>query len=318
MPRSLGKLAVMELRAAHRDTLRGSSPMAPNSQAVLALESSRISPGVSDPPSDECPPLPLPMHLLSSACSKSAQRNGAQVLPGFRTFWPPEPLTARRQSPERRKARGRFAPAFTALTLQAGRFCVRDERENQPPTQGSAVGSSRSGLISGGEFGTTLGMILADTARGQISWSHWERTARGCRSLPVLGAQIRLALRNHQLTSASGAIEGIATSPGAREAFPASEHAENNPSRTSHLQAGSTAPFWIRHRGRSHAFDGSRFERHLPVPSRRLLVEYGPVQMAAASLSARCAASRFPSADQGADQRCIREEGNVHHGCRRS
>jgi len=53
-----------------RDTLRRfSSPMAPNSQAVLALEVLADQSEFLDPPSDELPPLPLPMHLLSSACS---------------------------------------------------------------------------------------------------------------------------------------------------------------------------------------------------------------------------------------------------------
>ena len=56
---------------------------------------------------------------------------------------------------------------------------VRNERENQPPTQGSAVWQAKTGLISGGEFGTTLGMILTDVAKGEMTWSHWEQTPDG-------------------------------------------------------------------------------------------------------------------------------------------
>ncbi len=34
-------------------------------------------------------------------------------------------------------------------------------------------------MVSGGEFGTTLGMILTDTVKGKVTWDHWERTAAG-------------------------------------------------------------------------------------------------------------------------------------------
>jgi|SRR5271168_46105 len=47
----------------------------------------------------------------------------------------------------------------------SGEISVRNERENQPATQGSAVWRANMGLTSGGEFGNTLGMILADTAK---------------------------------------------------------------------------------------------------------------------------------------------------------
>lgn len=53
------------------------------------------------------------------------------------------------------------------------------ERASQPSAQDSAVWEQRIGLISGGEFGATLGMILADTRKGNVTWSHWEQTERG-------------------------------------------------------------------------------------------------------------------------------------------
>jgi len=34
-------------------------------------------------------------------------------------------------------------------------------------------------LVSGGEFGSTLSMILSDTVHGQVAWSHWEQTPTG-------------------------------------------------------------------------------------------------------------------------------------------
>ena len=34
-------------------------------------------------------------------------------------------------------------------------------------------------MVSGGEFGSTLSMILSDTVNGKVTWSHWEQTPTG-------------------------------------------------------------------------------------------------------------------------------------------
>lgn len=56
---------------------------------------------------------------------------------------------------------------------------VSFDRENQPASQGSAAWRPGTGLVSGGEFGATLGMVLGDIAKGEVSWSHWEQTPAG-------------------------------------------------------------------------------------------------------------------------------------------
>lgn len=56
---------------------------------------------------------------------------------------------------------------------------VSFDRDNQPAAQGSAEWRPGTGLVSGGEFGTTLGMVLADISKGEVSWSHWEQTSAG-------------------------------------------------------------------------------------------------------------------------------------------
>jgi VWFA-related protein len=47
----------------------------------------------------------------------------------------------------------------------------------EPP--GPANLQGQSGLVSGGEFGSTLSMILSDTVNGRVSWSHWEQNTTG-------------------------------------------------------------------------------------------------------------------------------------------
>ena len=56
---------------------------------------------------------------------------------------------------------------------------IREEQENQPVAGGGAVWYKQTGLITRGEFGSTLGMVLGDTASGKLSWSHWEETEAG-------------------------------------------------------------------------------------------------------------------------------------------
>ena len=54
-----------------------------------------------------------------------------------------------------------------------------DEQTHQSTSAGSARWQEQSGLISEGEFGSTLSMILTDTVKGKVNWSHWEQTAAG-------------------------------------------------------------------------------------------------------------------------------------------
>jgi hypothetical protein len=65
------------------------------------------------------------------------------------------------------------------VDTSSSEISVRDERDTLPSNKGSAVWQEQSGLISKGEFGSMLGMILADAAKGKVIWSHWERIVDG-------------------------------------------------------------------------------------------------------------------------------------------
>jgi hypothetical protein len=56
---------------------------------------------------------------------------------------------------------------------------IFDERANQSTNAPSVNLQKQSGLDSGGEFGSTLSMILSDTVNGKVAWSHWEQTPTG-------------------------------------------------------------------------------------------------------------------------------------------
>jgi VWFA-related protein len=104
----------------------------------------------------------------------------AQTLPGLPNFLATRTISRYDDSPQAIKKNGWPVRAGLHLIDTSSReISVRDERENQSPTQGSAIWREQFGLISGGEFGTMLGMILADSAQGKLSWSHWEEGATG-------------------------------------------------------------------------------------------------------------------------------------------
>ncbi len=164
-----------------KDTLRRlSAPMAPSSQAVIALQLLADQSVFLDPPPGELPPIAAPDGSAQQRMLESAKRYGAKVLPGLPNLLATRTINRYDDSPqELQKGAWPVRAGLHRVDTSSGEISVRDERENQPPTQGSAVWQQQIGLISGGEFGTTLGMILADTALGQITWSHWEQTAAG-------------------------------------------------------------------------------------------------------------------------------------------
>ncbi|MBS1806149.1 MAG: VWA domain-containing protein [Acidobacteria bacterium] len=56
---------------------------------------------------------------------------------------------------------------------------VRNESENASTLTKPAQTQASGGLISWGEFGSTLFIVLGDTASGTIAWDHWEQGATG-------------------------------------------------------------------------------------------------------------------------------------------
>ena len=61
-----------------------------------------------------------------------------------------------------------------------GRYSdVQLYRDGQLSLQPSRPQSRSSGLTTSGEFGPILGTAILDAARGNLSWSHWEKGAAG-------------------------------------------------------------------------------------------------------------------------------------------
>jgi hypothetical protein len=219
---------------------------------------------------------------------EAAQKYGAQVLPGLPNLLATRTINRYDDSPqELKKGAWPVRAGLHRVDTSSREISVRDERENQPPTQGSAVWQQQIGLISGGEFGTTLGMILADSARGQITWSHWEQTAAGLAA--VFQYSVPKSASHFEIISSlqrQAAIEGLATpTAGSRGISGIGARPNNNPARVSMTttKPGYHGSLWVdpatgtvlRITMEADSKDSSPYRRAA------ILVQYGPVQIGA-------------------------------------
>ena len=162
---------------------------------------------------------------------------------------------------------------------------VTRERANQPPRQGSAVWGSKLGLVSGGEFGTTLGMILSDMAGGTVSWNYWERAPGGL--LAVFHYSVPVDASHFELISAyqrEANLEGYSAPSGGRGV--ASIGVRQNVHPTNVLVDRTKVAYhgliWI------NSANGTierltlvaDTEKGLPFRRAAMMVQYGPVEIA--------------------------------------
>ena len=177
--RLIGGLELTE-RLTESSLSRLGSHLNPGSKAALALQLLADQSAFLDPPAIELPATPPPDDAAQKRMLDAARNYVARTLPHLPNFLATRTINRYDDSPQAVTPGGWPVRAGLHLVDTSSReISVRDERENQPPTQSSAVWQAQIGLISGGEFGTTLGMIMADTSQGKVAWSHWEQTATG-------------------------------------------------------------------------------------------------------------------------------------------
>jgi len=157
--------ATLDRLNAHLDT---------GSQAALALQLLADQSAFLDPPPSELPATSAPDDTAQLRMLEATRNYVAGMLPGLPNFLATRSIRRYDDSPQELKKGG--WPVRLGLHLvdtSSREISVRDERDSLP----SAVWQQQSGLVSKGEFGSTLGMILADTAKGKVTWSHWEQIA---------------------------------------------------------------------------------------------------------------------------------------------
>jgi hypothetical protein len=144
------------------------------SQAALALQLLADQSAFLEPPLSELPATSVPDEVTQQRMLEATRNYVAGMLPRLPNFLAARSIHRYDDSPQELK-KGAW-PVRLGLHLvdtSSREISVRDERGSLP----SAVWQEQSGLISKGEFGSTLGMILAKTAKGKVTWGHWEQIA---------------------------------------------------------------------------------------------------------------------------------------------
>ena len=177
--RQIGSIELSE-RLTEATLSRMSEHLNAGSQSLLALQLLADQSAFLDPPASELLPDPAPDDATQQRMLAAARSYVTQTLPSLPNFLATR--TINRYDDSAQALKNGSWPVRSGLHLvdtSSRETSVRDSRDTQSPTTGSALWQAQVGLISGGEFGSTLGMVVADAAKGSISWSHWEMTDSG-------------------------------------------------------------------------------------------------------------------------------------------
>jgi hypothetical protein len=166
------------LTEAVRDRL--TSDLVSDPKAQLALRLLADLSAFLEPPTSELPHIAAPDEASQQRMLEATRDYVGQTLLRLPNFLATRTTERYDDSPQAIK-QGAW-PVRVGLHLidsSSREISIRDEQESHSPNMGSALGQAQTGMISGGEFGTTLGMILADIVNGKVTWSRWEQSPSG-------------------------------------------------------------------------------------------------------------------------------------------
>jgi VWFA-related protein len=151
----------------------------PGSQAALALQLLADQSAFLDPPASELPSTAAPDDAAQQRMIEAARTYLAKTVLQLPNLFAVRTTNRYDDGPQETKKGGWPVRGVVHLVNTSSReISVFEERTNQSTTAAS-LKQEQSGLISGGEFGSTLSMILTDTVKGKVNWSHWEQGAAG-------------------------------------------------------------------------------------------------------------------------------------------
>ena len=150
------------------------------SRAALALQLLADQSVFLDPPAGELPPSPSPDDAAQQRLLEAARSYVAQTLPRLPNLLATQTTNRYDDSPqEAKKGDWPIRAGLHLVDTSSREISIYQETANRSAMVASARWQKHIGLTSGGEFASTLGMILTDTLRGKVTWSHWERIATG-------------------------------------------------------------------------------------------------------------------------------------------
>ena len=177
--RQIGGMELSE-RLTEGTLKRLAADLGAGSQAALALQLLADQSAFLDPPASELPSTAAPDEAAQQRMIGAARNYVAHTLLQLPNLFAVR-ITNRYDDRPYEIKKGSW-PVHAGLHLvntSRRESSIFDERTNESTTAGTAHLQEQSGLVSGGEFGSTLSMILTDTVNGKVAWSHWEEAATG-------------------------------------------------------------------------------------------------------------------------------------------
>jgi VWFA-related protein len=186
--RNIGKLELSE-RLTQETLDRLGTKLALEPRTTLALELLADQSALLNPPASELPATAPPDASTQQRLIDAARSYVEQTLPRLPNFFATRTTTRFDDSPQTPEKGGWPVRAGLHMVETGSRqITYRDGKEILDPLSGiAATRVSQSaldalptqGLSTWGEFGPELAVILADSARGKVTFSHWEQTPAG-------------------------------------------------------------------------------------------------------------------------------------------
>jgi hypothetical protein len=280
------QIAGLELseRLTEATLARLAATLSADPESALALHLLAEQSAFLDPPASELPPTPSPDDATQQRVLAAARTYVAQTLPRLPNLLATQTTNRYDDSPQETKTGGwPLRAGLHPVDTSSREISVYEETANRSATVASARWQEQVGLTSGGEFASTLGMIMTDTLKGKVTWSHWEQTATGQAavfhySVPrsashfeVIGSlQRQAALEGSPGQIGNSRVSGIEVKPSA-----------NSKSSTFVTRLGYRGSFSLDPATGSILRVTVEVDSKESVPFQRaaILVQYGPVQI---------------------------------------
>jgi len=281
------QIAGMELseRLTEATLTRLAATLTAGTQAASALQFVADRSAFLDPPASELPPTPAPDNPTQKRLLDAARTYVAQTLPRLPNLLATQTTSHYDDSPQVARQGGWPVRAgLHPVQTSSREVSVYEEVANQPVTLAPARWQDQGGLVSGGEFGSTLGMILNDTLKGKVTWSHWEQTTtrqaavfrysvpKSASPFEVIGSfQRQAALEGSPEQIGNSRVSGIGVRPSGRSSINA----------TFVTRPGYHGSLWLDPATGTILRVTVEVDSKENVPFQRaaILVQYGPVQM---------------------------------------
>jgi VWFA-related protein len=170
-------IAAIELseRLTQEALKRLQQPFAGDSRTATALFLLADRSAFLDLPASELPATPPPDAEVQQHLLELAHKFAVETLPQLPNLLATRTTYSFDDSPQE-VVRGAYPQRAGMHLIGSGKSEVSVSRERSGQASGASGSIASSGLTTWGEFGSALLIILGDSVRGKMNWSHWEST----------------------------------------------------------------------------------------------------------------------------------------------